>query len=503
MSSLIDNHFETSLTTSADYLKAMTHAQFVSLKERIADGSDSVVRVDTTLVHSYPIDCRFRLYSQRLFLAILKISQATWALMPESERDQILTMRRSIQFQASISQLHAVLALKSNDFARIYESLHQLYDAEFKFDVMKEGSSDKEGFAFSRFIGQYIKLDNNNGVRWEFLSDVLPLVVNPTVWAEVDLRVVSQLKSRGALSLYCNTVRYLRNPSKLTAKRPLKEWVYLLTPSYVTANRFAKEKGYSQFNFRVLQPALQELEELSICPFRLELLEDATSKLKVFALQFKLHLKETPSVPENNDSSENNEEQPDCPIQPIFEDMDDTLAQWGVRADALANLRTTKDEEFLAAVFATVREALAHNPGSVTNPGGAFMSAAKNGYIPTYSVENKASFSEPPSLFNKEEEERERLISEYSKQRQLKAREFFALQAESLQNHLKAMYFDGPDCDEATRALYLQEKALNLAMVSVPFFSWLAKQPGTLAQWPELASVELFDESKREFSSRK
>src|SRR5690606_23341677 len=219
--------------------------------------------------------------------------QTLWNSLPEQERNHITHYRRVISFESGVGQIDALIDRPTKATERIYEAIHTLYTLEFRFDVMEDVRNGSTTWTkHSRLISQYEKPNDGSGrVRWEFAPDILVQVVDPHQWAEINPRLTNAFKSKYANTLYYNTVRYLKNPSGLTAKRSVEDWIRLLVPSPKTAERFLRPGMYPAFKSEHLNEAMRELAEKDDCPFYLELIEDTTSRRKVVALQFRLHKK--------------------------------------------------------------------------------------------------------------------------------------------------------------------------------------------------------------------
>lgn len=255
--------------------------------------TDRIFRKAVQTIHSYPASGEPSATARKVSTALCVFVQDTFALLSEEHKRMIKdrTIRATPVFRIQIGRLKAMIEQSSNDNERIYDALDNLYEWSFHYNVMAEvqGETSLVGQFKSRFLsslGKGVSAGLANGeISFEIPNDVLLMIVEPSIYAQIHLRVVNSLGSTHAIALYENCVRYLGTYKKLTAALPVQEWVNLLSGFGLYPDRY---KDFKRF---VLKPAMHILEKMDIIPFTVEILEAKNSRRKITHLQFKLHLK--------------------------------------------------------------------------------------------------------------------------------------------------------------------------------------------------------------------
>lgn len=257
-----------------------------------------ILRKAVQAVHAYPANVEMTMTTRRVLNALCVYAQDTFAIMSSEQRALIKdpTVRGTPVFRIQIGRLKTMIGQSSNDNERIYQALDNLYQWQFRFNVM--GDVDGETQVLERVKSRFIStlgLGEKSGllsgeVAYEIPNDVLLMILEPSIFAQIDMRASNTLGSAHAIALYENCIRYLGTHNKVTAVLPVQEWVNLISGDGNYPN------AYKQFKRFVLTPAIKWLEKNDLVPFTVEPLERRGPRNKMVALQFKLHLKKQPSL---------------------------------------------------------------------------------------------------------------------------------------------------------------------------------------------------------------
>lgn len=260
--------------------------------------SGRILRKAVQAVHAYPANVEMTMTTRRVLNALCVYAQDTFAIMSDEQRALIKdrNVRGTPVFRIQIGRLKTMIEQSSNDNERIYQALDNLYRWEFRYNVM--GDVDGETQVLERVQSRFIstlgkgEMDGllSGEVAYEIPNDVLLMILEPRIFAQIDMRASNTLGSAHAIALYENCVRYLGTQNKVTAVLPVQEWINLISGdgNYPDA--------YKQFKRFVLTPAIKWLEKNDLVPFTVEPLERRGPRNKMIALQFKLQLKKQPSL---------------------------------------------------------------------------------------------------------------------------------------------------------------------------------------------------------------
>lgn len=416
---------------------------------------DKLLKKASAAVHLYPESGDYTLFVRRVFNVLLALTWAQWKSRTPEEHQFIRDNNVVVRFKAPVGELRRGLGLDRTDHGndRIYVAMDHLRERAMRFNIMRE-----EGWFtdVASLIGQWGR-GGGGLVTWQFMPDVLRLLLEPVSYAKVDLCLGNQFATGAALALYENTVRYATNPGLLTGRLPVQEWIKLL----VGPKKYQIEENknaYSDFKRFVLNGAMKELAASHACPHSLELIEHRAGR-RVVELQFKL-------IPKY---------QGELPFDAGFQGDDKlcrALIELGIsRAKAQALLITHESD--------TIRQYLLRleqrqEEGPLRNPAGYFMTLVSTGAVEQQQAAAAAAQAadEAEALAALQNKRRR----EFERHREDRARLHFAsLSAEDKADRKEAFAAFSATA-YPTMGLLKRKSSVEESL----FFQWYAQQDGVL-----------------------
>lgn len=433
----------------------------------------------TAVVHMYPLSGTYNHFSRRVYNALLVLALRVWNAMTADHRAKVLSQRRVLRFTSTVGEISKVLRATSNATDRIYDAVDNLYKLECRFDAMAEDASIW-GIS-SRLISQHARPEKGTGeIQWEYPPDVFQLLMKPTKYAIIDLRLSNTLSSGSALALYENTHRYVSNPGHLTAKLPVEDWIRLIVTTRSAVNYFDRGK-YRYFKRDVLMPAIEELNSSEICPIQVTLQETKGLRGRVTHIQFVVEHKKQLALPTETGQTGDPR-------------IEEEMRKWGVSAPVINRFLLSYDENELWHNIRVFKEKLAK--GTIREPAAAFVNQVQNNYAGYSREEGEGSGNgaagEPAATHLVDDDVG--LASRFAEMHQ----EFVANRVRALYGELEAdqreemenRFLEDMGTNPIIRAEYAKT-GLTRKMVSSIFFHWFSKQPGVLTR-PEELSLDAF-----------
>lgn len=410
----------------------------------------------TAFIHAYAINGEYSHLTRKTFNVLTVLASKHWDTFSTAQQIEILDKRQVLSFCTSIKELRALLGFSPNNHAneRIYEAIDRLYTLEFCWNVMQDGD---RGRLKSRLVSQWGRFEGGS-VTWEYPPDVFELLIRPMPYAKLDLRLANTLSSGPALALYENTCRYITNPSKLTAKLTVDEWICLLCGT----GKYAEYKYFKRF---VLKPALAELAASEACPLQVTLLETKGLRGRVTHLQFEVTLKTQLPLPTEQGRGSDPR-------------LVDAMRQLGVSEKSINQLLVSHEEwELVQQLEYTRKQAAA---GNVRNPAAFFISAVQRGYQTPELIQAQEQVKQVQQ--REKEQLAQRLAEGFKEHRASRVRQFFQsgtveqqaawLRQFELEN--EALFA------EQSFVKAFQTKGLESGRVAGSFYSWLMTKPAVL-----------------------
>ena len=263
------------------------------------------MRKGVSVIHAVPTsaDHSQTLNGRRIFDACVLVAQLDFRTRGREQVERIRTERISPMFETRVALIAELANIPGKNYERIYEELDKLYDTTFRWNIVGEDATiefDMKARFFSELgFGQNLK---RGLVRFAIPPTVLDIVLEPSNWATLSLKVAERLKTSASYALYQNAWRYVNTRQKVTAALPTATWIELL----VGPSRFLEggENGsqrvvnYGDFKRRVLLDAIQRVNEVPALSYTLEL-KELRAGTRVAKLQFKFVPKAnaTPGLP--------------------------------------------------------------------------------------------------------------------------------------------------------------------------------------------------------------
>ncbi|WP_157271751.1 replication initiation protein [Azohydromonas aeria] len=207
-----------------------------------------VVRKHVNAVALMPRDRKITLLARRSFNVLLHVAQR------QSGRDI---------YSAPLSEIINLSRFDSNNYELLKKTLKQLMGTVVEWQSPTSGEFDVWE-ASTLLAGCKLIKNRRSGaitIEWSYSPQIREQLMSPDRYARISLDVVTQLRSHAAMALYEICVRYIDNPSHLTARQHWRWWRPVLTGQQDDPGR--KPPEYRYFKRDVLAPAIAEINALS------------------------------------------------------------------------------------------------------------------------------------------------------------------------------------------------------------------------------------------------
>ncbi|MCP3728160.1 replication initiation protein [Paraburkholderia sp. CNPSo 3272] len=227
-------------------------------------------------IHIAPKSGSISLQQRKMFSSLIK----------NAIRQDSLDRGRS-SFEITISALSQDVDLNSNNTEYVKETINSLISTVVNWDYLTQ---DKRSIWKASGLLAGAELERSV-LRYTFSEQIRGELLNPEIYAMIDMRITRQFRKAHSLALWENVVRY--EAVGVTARFPLATLRDLILGQDTSAQSY---KLYKQFKSRVLVPCIKEVNEISDHNF--ELIEHKVGR-SVVALQFRVTRK-----PETDPSQE-------------------------------------------------------------------------------------------------------------------------------------------------------------------------------------------------------
>ncbi|MDE1140356.1 MAG: replication initiation protein [Paraburkholderia tropica] len=227
-------------------------------------------------IHIAPKSGSISLQQRKMFSSLIK----------NAIRQDSLEPGRS-SFEITISALSQDVDLNSNNTEYVKETINSLISTVVNWDYLTQ---DKRSIWKASGLLAGAELERSV-LRYTFSEQIRGELLNPEIYAMIDMRITRQFRKAHSLALWENVVRY--EAVGVTARFPLATLRDLILGQDTSAQSY---KLYKQFKSRVLVPCIKEVNEISDHNF--ELIEHKVGR-SVVALQFRVTRK-----PETDPSQE-------------------------------------------------------------------------------------------------------------------------------------------------------------------------------------------------------
>jgi hypothetical protein len=213
-----------------------------------APGSAEIVRKHVNAVALMPRDRKITLLARRSFNVLLHVAQR------QSGTDI---------YSAPLSEIINLSRFDSNNYELLKKTLKQLMGTVVEWQSPTAGEFDVWE-ASTLLAGCKLIKNKKTGaitIEWSYSPQIREQLMSPDRYARIALDVVTQLRSHAAMALYEICVRYIDNPSHLTARQHWRWWRPILTGQQDDPAK--KPPEYRYFKRDVLAPAIAEINALS------------------------------------------------------------------------------------------------------------------------------------------------------------------------------------------------------------------------------------------------
>lgn len=135
---------------------------------------------------------------------------------------------------------------------------------------------------------RFTRRSGEQWVTWFFPPTIRDMVIEPSRWAQLDIKEMAQLSHYASVALYEVCARYKDVPGGLTNRADPSFWVQALRPDPET-----KPREWRKFKNETLKPAIAEISQLT--SLEVELVEERKGRA-VVSVQFQVRRKETDRV---------------------------------------------------------------------------------------------------------------------------------------------------------------------------------------------------------------
>lgn len=263
--------------------------------ELLAPKGISKYRKGIAMLHMVPSpgERGHTLNSRRVMDAIAALVMIDFKRRPRHQVDMLRELDASPMFRVTKKELRTMAGVASKNFGRVEDVLELLHNMKIQWNVLGE-LEEVEWNMTSHFLASYgVGVGPNEGmVCFSIDPRVLNLVLEPRLWASLNLDVQRQLTTETSYVLYQHAWRFIGTTHKLTASLPVETWIELLMGEsrYVQKTEPGGDKrvvDYSEWKKRYLLPSIDRINNISMLGHTLELVESRAG-LKVKRLQFKL-----------------------------------------------------------------------------------------------------------------------------------------------------------------------------------------------------------------------
>jgi hypothetical protein len=401
-----------------------------------------LLRKAVQAIHIAPKSGKLGLQQRKMFSSLIKNAIKQDAVEPDRT-----------SFSITIGALSQDSGLNSNNTQYVKETINSLISTVVNWDYL---AADKT--AVWRASGLLAGAELQHAVlKYSFSEQIRGELLNPEIYALIDMRIAREFRRAHSLALWENTVRY--EGIGITAKIPLSKFRDLILGQDRSAQSYQE---YKLFKSKVLMPCIREVNELS--DHLLELIEHKAGRT-VEAVQFKVTRKQSMEV-----------QNPDGRNDALV----DEITKLGIpRSEARKMLGQYGEQRVRSALAYVANRSAKKNAAPVDNVAAYFRKALSHGYVLPDAPASKSRELEAPP-----QRRQVQLRDKYLVQKMADAREYFGELEIDDQTRLIERYNETVDAKNLK--LSLPKKPSKLAETG--FFRWLV-----LDTWGEPSADELLE----------
>ncbi|NML18846.1 replication initiation protein [Azohydromonas caseinilytica] len=310
-----------------------------------------VVRKHVNAVALMPRDRKITLLARRSFNVLLHVAQR------QSGKDI---------YSAPLSEIINLSRFDSNNYELLKKTLKQLMGTVVEWQSPTSGEFDVWE-ASTLLAGCKLIKNRKSGaitIEWSYSPQIREQLMGPDRYARIALDVVTQLRSHAAMALYEICVRYIDNPSHLTARQHWRWWRPVLTGQQDDPAK--KPPQYRYFKRDVLAPAIAEINALSDIEVRGPVEHKGADNKTIEQIQFAVVRKKTARSAASRPAVRERE------LEPVDLPLIGRAIDAGVKQDDAERLLQEFGPEALSAGLDSLHKRAALPPGvvdPVQNPG--------------------------------------------------------------------------------------------------------------------------------------
>lgn len=395
-------------------------------------------------IHIAPKSGSISLQQRKMFSSLIK----------NAIRQDSLEAGRS-SFEITISALSQDVDLNSNNTEYVKETINSLISTVVNWDYLTQ---DKRSIWKASGLLAGAELERSV-LRYTFSEQIRGELLNPEIYAMIDMRITRQFRKAHSLALWENVVRY--EAVGLTARFPLATLRDLILGQDTSAQSY---KLYKQFKSRVLVPCIKEVNEISDHNF--DLIEHKVGR-SVVALQFRVTRK-----PETDPSQE---------LRANETVLIGEMSKFNVPvSEARRLLKQYGEEKIRTAVAYTAARVAQKNAAPLANVAAYFRKALMQGYqLPGANTPGGANTDSP-----KARESQDQVQDRYIAAKIAEARSYFNELEYDDQTALIQRYNETVGMDK----LKVSTAKVPSKMASTNFFRWVV-----LDTWGQPTAADLLE----------
>jgi hypothetical protein len=396
-------------------------------------------------IHIAPKSGSISLQQRKMFSSLIK----------NAIRQDSLEPGRS-SFEITISALSQDVDLNSNNTEYVKETINSLISTVVNWDYLTQ---DKRSIWKASGLLAGAELERSV-LRYTFSEQIRGELLNPEIYAMIDMRITRQFRKAHSLALWENVVRY--EAVGMTARFPLATLRDLILGQDTSAQSY---KLYKQFKSRVLVPCIKEVNEISDHIF--ELIEHKVGR-SVVAIQFRVTRK-----PETDPSQE---------LRGNESLLIGEMSKFSIPvSEAKRLLKQYGEDKIHNAVAYTAARVAQKNAAPLANVAAYFRKALMQGYqLPGAAAAAGAGAGEAPRARESQDQVKDRYIAA----KIADARGYFNELEYDDQTALIKRYNDSVAMDK----LKVSTSRVPSKMASTNFFRWLV-----LDTWGQPTAADLLE----------
>ncbi|WP_043287003.1 replication initiation protein [Paraburkholderia oxyphila] len=395
-------------------------------------------------IHIAPKSGSISLQQRKMFSSLIK----------NAIRQDSLEAGRS-SFEITISALSQDVDLNSNNTEYVKETINSLISTVVNWDYLTQ---DKRSIWKASGLLAGAELERSV-LRYTFSEQIRGELLNPEIYAMIDMRITRQFRKAHSLALWENVVRY--EAVGVTARFPLATLRDLILGQDTSAQSY---KLYKQFKSRVLIPCIKEVNEISDHNF--ELIEHKVGR-SVVALQFRVTRK-----PETDPSQE---------LRANETVLIGEMSKFSVPvSEARRLLKQYGEEKIRTAVAYTAARVAQKNAAPLANVAAYFRKALMQGY----QLPGANAAGSPSADTGKARESQDQVKDRYIAAKIAEARAYFNELEYDDQTALIKRYNETVGMDK----LKVSTAKVPSKMASTNFFRWVV-----LDTWGQPTAADLLE----------